>query len=53
MVKVKICGIKKREDALFAVRSGADAVGLLVRQVHASNDFIDKDKARDIVECRS
>jgi phosphoribosylanthranilate isomerase len=50
VVKVKICGIKKREDALLAVRSGADAVGLLVGQVHTSNDFIDKDKARDIVD---
>ena len=50
MVKVKICGIKKHEDAELAVLSGADAVGLLVGQVHTSNDFIDKDIARAIVE---
>lgn len=29
MVRVKICGIKKAEDALFAAASGADAVGLV------------------------
>ena len=49
-MKVKVCGIKKIEDALKAIEYGADAVGLLVGQRHASNDFIDKKYAKSIVE---
>ena len=37
MVKVKICGIRTVEDALMAVRLGADAVGVLVGQCYASS----------------
>jgi len=39
-VKVKICGIKSVHDAKLADRLGADALGLLVGQTHASKDFI-------------
>lgn len=49
-MKVKICGIKRIEDALKAVEYGADAIGLLVGQAHASKDFIDKKKAKEIVD---
>jgi len=49
MVKVKICGIRTVEDALMAVRLGADAVGVLVGQRYASPDFLKVDIARDIV----
>ncbi len=30
MVKVKICGITSAEDAIFAVESGADMIGLII-----------------------
>ena len=37
---VKICGIKREQDALLAAQYGADAVGLLVGQIQRSPDFI-------------
>jgi len=49
VVKVKICGIKKLEDALLAIKLGADAVGFLVGQKHSSTDFISPSLAKDIV----
>jgi phosphoribosylanthranilate isomerase len=45
---VKICGIRRREDALIAAELGADAIGLLVGQRHNSPDFISATVARDI-----
>jgi phosphoribosylanthranilate isomerase len=45
---VKICGIRRLEDALLAAELGADAVGLLVGQRHNSPDFITADLARQI-----
>ena len=45
---VKICGIRRYEDALIAAELGADAVGLLVGQKHNSPDFISAAIARDI-----
>lgn len=48
-MKVKICGIKRKEDALKAISYGADAIGLLVGQKHPSHDFITKEEAREIV----
>ena len=45
---VKICGIRRQEDALIAAELGADAVGLLVGQRHNSPDFISAAVARDI-----
>lgn len=50
MIKVKICGIKRKEDALAAIGYGADAIGLLVGQQHSSADFIDENLAKSIVE---
>lgn len=49
-MRVKICGIKNMPDALKAVELGADAIGLLVGQVHASDDFITKELAKKIVD---
>jgi phosphoribosylanthranilate isomerase len=45
---VKICGIRRHEDALVAAELGADAIGLLVGQRHNSPDFISAAVARDI-----
>jgi phosphoribosylanthranilate isomerase len=45
---VKICGIRRQEDALLAAELGADAIGLLVGQKHNSPDFISAIVARDI-----
>ena len=45
---VKICGIRRHEDALIAAELGADAIGLLVGQRHNSPDFISAAVARDI-----
>ena len=50
MVRVKICGIRSRDEAEIAVAAGADAIGLLVGQVYESPDFISPDTAREIYE---
>lgn len=47
---VKICGIKRKEDALAAARFGADAVGFLVGQKYPSNDFISTQEAIEIIK---
>ncbi len=39
-MRVKICGVRTDDDLAAAVGSGADAVGFLVGQIHASPDFI-------------
>ena len=45
MVKVKVCGITRLEDALVACESGADAIGLIFAQ---SPRRIDVGRAADI-----
>ncbi|WP_396927416.1 phosphoribosylanthranilate isomerase [Mycolicibacterium sp.] len=49
MTYVKICGIRRLEDALAAVSCGADAVGVLVGQQHHSPDFLAAADAAAIV----
>lgn len=39
-MRVKICGVKSDADLDAVVQAGADAVGFLVGQIHASTDFI-------------
>lgn len=48
MVKVKICANKSIEHARMSLEAGADIIGILVGQSHSSNDFVDKDTARNI-----
>ncbi len=51
-MRIKICGIKRVEDAIMATYCGADSIGLVVGQKHNSDDFIDKHLAKKIVkEC--
>ncbi|MDE1169834.1 MAG: phosphoribosylanthranilate isomerase [Verrucomicrobium sp.] len=49
MVRVKICGIKRLEDAFSAIRWGADSIGFLVGQRHTSTDFISAAEAAEII----
>ncbi len=49
-VKIKICGIKNKEDALLCVNNGANAIEMLVGQKHFSTDFISKEIAKEIVD---
>ncbi len=46
---VKICGIKSIEDARMALEAGADAIGFLLGQKFTSGDFIEVDKAIEIL----
>ncbi len=46
--RIKICGVRRAGDALLAARAGADAVGVLVGQRHASGDFVTPAEARAI-----
>lgn len=45
---IQMAGIRNKEDALICVKKGVDIIGLLVGQVHTSDDFITKEQAREI-----
>lgn len=47
---VQIAGIKNKKEALECVNCGVDAIGLLVGRMHESNDFIDEDRAKEIID---
>lgn len=50
MVKVKICANKSIEEAQMCLNAGADMIGILVGQKHVSNDFVNKETAKQIAE---
>jgi len=50
---VKICGVRREEDALLAAEFGADAIGLLVGRQHPSIDFISPQLAGRIARALS
>lgn len=50
MVKVKICANKNITEAKMCLEAGADIIGILVGQEHSSNDFVDKETAKEIVQ---
>lgn len=49
-MKVKICANTSIEEAQMCIDAGADIIGILVGQEHVSNDFVDKEKAKEICE---
>ena len=49
-MKVKICANTSIEEAQMCRDAGADIIGVLVGQEHASNDFVDKEKAKEICD---
>ena len=48
MIHVQMAGIRNKEDALMCVEMGVDIIGLLVGQMHTSDDFLTKEKAKEI-----
>ena len=49
-MKVKICANTSVEEAQMSIDAGADIVGILVGQEHTSNDFVNKETAKEIAE---
>jgi phosphoribosylanthranilate isomerase len=52
-MRVKICGVRRVEDALLAAELGADAIGVLVGQHHPSPDFIGVEQAAAVMRAVS
>ena len=46
MMKAKICGLTRKEDALFAAYNGADAIGVV--NVRESKRYVKLSDAREI-----
>jgi len=47
-MNIQMAGIRNKEDALMCVDCGVNIIGLLVGQAHTSDDFISKEKAKEI-----
>ena len=50
ILKVKICANTSIEEAKMCLDAGADIIGILVGQEHASDDFINKEQAKEICD---
>ena len=48
MIHIQMAGIRNKEDALMCVEEGVDIIGLLVGQMHTSDDFLTKEAAKII-----
>ncbi len=48
MLHIQMAGIRNKEDALMCVDAGVDIIGLLVGQMHTSDDFLTNEKAKEI-----
>ena len=48
MIHIQMAGIRNKEDALMCVEMGVDIIGLLVGQMHTSDDFLTKEAAKVI-----
>ena len=48
MIHIQMAGIRNKEDALMCVDMGVDIIGLLVGQMHTSDDFLTKEAAKVI-----
>jgi phosphoribosylanthranilate isomerase len=49
-MRVKICGITRPEDALFAEHQGADAIGVVVFSGGVSRRVVGEERAREIFD---
>lgn len=47
---VKICGLKKKEDIIYAIYEGADAIGFIVGVTHKSEDALDPYEAVNLIK---
>lgn len=49
-MRTKVCGIRNYEDAMTAVRAGADALGFLVGITHLAEDKISAEDAAQVIK---
>lgn len=46
---IKICGLRREVDILWAINQGANAVGFIVGTTHFSEDELDIDRAKQLI----
>lgn len=47
---VKICGLKRKEDLIYAIYEGVDAIGLIVGVTHKSEDALEPNEANNLIK---